>query len=81
MTSSSRHYLYDPTADMLYNPWLGSKIAWPEKEERRGKRSREFSRQFMDQHVNRELLVIDTGCYPVVKFFFTHNDVNLAGAG
>ena len=53
MRSSSRHYLFDPSADMLYNPWLAPKTAWPQKDE---KRSKEYSRQFMDQHVNRELV-------------------------
>ena len=51
----SRHYLFDPTADMLYNPWLGQKVAWPEqKSPDKGKRK--LSSQFMSQHVNRKFL-------------------------
>ena len=38
VTSLSRHYLFDPSADMLYNPWLAPKAAWPEKDGKRGKR-------------------------------------------
>ncbi len=48
----SRHYLFDPSADMLYNPWLGQKVAWPEQKAGKGKKK--LSSQFMSQHVNRK---------------------------
>jgi hypothetical protein len=31
---ASRHYLFDPTADMLYNPWLGQRFPFPEESKR-----------------------------------------------
>jgi hypothetical protein len=56
--TTSRHYLFDPTADMLYNPWLGQKIAWPQQlqqQQQQQQRKYKMPPEFMAQHVNRKL--------------------------
>ena len=62
---TSFHYLFDPTADMLYNPWLGQRfaftadvtsqrqnVAFPASQ--KNDKFREFSSQFLAETVNRE---------------------------